>query len=163
MKKIIILITIILYAVCINAQSVSYSYNILSEEGCTVNFTPTYIDNNAYLIVSIKSENLFFSEQPTILLKFSDETTLQLNGEKIATQSSSSSILVGQVMVPVSEIKTTAKFPLSEDEIILFQKGVIKIRISTLPYTHERVFKKDKIGFEIASLFKNAKYKNKDF
>ena len=148
----------------LKAQSVSYTYKPFAEEGCTVSYTPVIVENEASIVVSVQSDRLVFSDNPTMMVRFfNTDQILQLEGKKLNTTSSNGGILIGNVLVPYTDMKAMAQFKITEDQIELFTKGVEKIRLSTFPIAHERVFKSDKIGMSLFQNYQVAKDKAKNF
>lgn len=50
------------------------------------------------------------------------------------------------VVIPITEISSTAQFWITPQQFEILNEGVAKIRLSMTPMNHERTFKKDKIG-----------------
>lgn len=148
----------------IQAQSVSYSYRPLAEEGCSVNYTPTFIDDTAYIVVCVKSDRLVFNDNPTMMVRFfNTDQVLQLKGENINTLSHVGAVIVSNVLVPYTSLKAIAMFRITEQEMKLFTSGVERIRLSTFPIVHDRTFKKDKIGMLLYQNYQAEKQKAKNF
>ena len=142
----------------IQAQSVSYSYRPLAEEGCSVIYTPTFIDDTAYIVVCVKSDRLVFNDNPTMMVRFfNTDQILQLNGENINTLSNVGAVIVSNVLVPYTSLKAIAMFRITEQEMTLFTSGVERIILSTFPIVHDRTFKKDKIGKKLYKFYLDAK------
>lgn len=72
-------------------------------------------------------------------------------------------VIINNIMVPISEINARAMFQVTEEQMAMFEKGVSKIRITTIPIAHERTFDNDRIGERIYKYYKGVKSKNKDF
>ena len=164
MKKKIYAILLICFAACnMQAQQISYSYHLFSTDGCTVNFTAAYVNDSPKIVVTLTSENLIFTENPTMLLKFYDDTVLELVGQQENISTQNGAIMVGYVAVPYSEKKSIAIFNINTNDIYKLRNGVSKIRISTLPTTHERKFKNDRIGLPLYEQFQREKTKKENF
>lgn len=163
-KHLLFLILIFTINIISQAQSVSYSYRLLAAEGCTVSITPTFVGDTAYLIVSIQSDRLVFNENPTMMVRFfNTDQLLQLSGQKISTTTSSGGVMISNVFVPITEMKSMAMFKVTDQEIESFKLGVERIRLSTLPITHDRTFRNDKIGMELYHSYQKEKQKAKSF
>ena len=163
-KTVLLLLSLFSLMVYPQAQTVSYSYRLLSPEGCTVSYTPTFVGDTAYIVVSVQSDRLLFSDNPTMMVRFfNTDQTLQLEGKKLDATSSEGAVMVGYVFVPISEVKAMAMFKVSEQEMEKFKAGVERIRLSTLPITHDRIFKNDRIGQELYQNYQVEKRKAKNF
>ena len=148
----------------LQAQSVSYTYRPFTEEGCSVSFTPVFVDNVGYIVVSVQSDRLVFSDNPTMKLRFfNTDQILQLEGKTLSATASSSGVLIGNVIVPITETKAMAQFKVTDAQMEMFKMGVEKIRLSTFPIVHERTFQNDKIGMSLFQKYQIAKQKAREF
>ena len=84
-------------------------------------------------------------------------------GSQIGSGSETAGIVSGNIVLPVTEISSTAQFKISPQQFELLKKGVAKIRLSTIPIEHERTFAKDKIGKKLYQFFLKQKNKDNDF
>jgi len=158
------LVACLIVTLDLQAQTVSYTYRPLSPEGCTVSYTPSFVGDTAYIVVSVQSDRLVFSDNPTMMVRFfNTDQILQLEGKKLDATSSEGAVMVGYVFVPISEVKAMAMFKVSEQEMEMFKSGVERIRLSTLPITHDRTFKDDRIGQELYQNYQREKRKAKEF
>ncbi len=165
MKKYILFFTL-WFAIMtyLQAQSVSYTYRPFADEGCFVTYTPSFIGDTAYIVVNIRSDRLVFNDNPIMMVRFfNTNQIIQLTGKKLDATSNDGAILVGNVLVPFSEVKAMAMFKVSEQEMELFKCGVERIRLSTFPITHDRTFHKDKIGIPLYMDYQIAKQKAQNF
>ena len=163
-KTVLLLLSLFTIMVDLQAQTVSYTYRPLSAEGCTVSYTPSFVGDTAYIVVSVQSDRLVFSDNPTMMVRFfNTDQILQLEGKKLDVTSSEGAVMVGYVFVPISEVKAMAMFKVSEQEMEMFKSGVERIRLSTLPITHDRTFKDDRIGQGLYQNFQREKRKAKEF
>ncbi len=94
---------------------------------------------------------------------FNTDQLLQLSGQKISTTTSSGGVMISNVFVPITEMKSMAMFKVTDQEIESFKLGVERIRLSTLPITHDRTFRNDKIGVELYHSYQKEKQKAKSF
>jgi len=102
-------------------------------------------------------------KESTMLVKNFDNEILELKGNLINTDSESTGIISGNIVIPVTSINSTAQFRICPEQFDFFQKGVSKIRLSTIPIEHERTFTKDKIGKKLYHFFIEQKNKYSDF
>lgn len=163
-KHILFLLSFFAVVVNLNAQTVRYSYRPFSTEGCTVSFSPTFVGDTAYIVVTVESERLVFSDNPTMMVRFfGTDQILQLHGKKTDATSTEGAVMVGNIFVPYSKEKSMAMFKVSEQQMEMFKLGVERIRLSTLPTTHDRTFNSDKIGLPLYQNYQIEKRKALDF
>lgn len=120
-------------------------------------------DTAYYIIATVKSDRLNFLKESTMLLKTFDGEVIKLYGSQIGSGSETAGIVSGNIVLPVTEISSTAQFKISPQQFELLKKGVAKIRLSTIPIEHERTFTKDKIGKKLYQFFLKQKNKDNDF
>ena len=162
MKK---LLLILFFAIVLEtiAQTVGYSYRPLAAEGCNMKYSVAKQDTSFYIIVTVRSERLKFLKESTFLLKTFDGEILRLKGDLIDSGSESAGVLVGNMMLPVTEVNSTAQFRISPNQFELIRNGIAKVRLSTIPIEHERIFKKDKIGKKLYKFYQNIRSKSDFF
>ena len=159
-------VAIFILAVCPmkGQKSVSYTYKPFAAEGCSVWYTPTIVNDTAYVVVNVRSDRLVFSERPTMMVRFfGSDDVLQLNGINLNTTTTHSVALVNNVVMQSSGYIAMAMFMVTEEQMAMFENGVSKIRVTTIPIVHERTFKKDKIGAKIYQNYQKVKAKNQTF
>ena len=156
-------IVLTMCSVNINAQTVGYTYRPLAAEGCNMKYSVVKQDTAYYIIATVKSDRLNFLKESTMLLKTFDGEVIKLYGSQIGSGSETAGIVTGNIVLPVTEISSTAQFKISPQQFELLKKGVAKIRLSTIPIEHERTFAKDKIGKKLYQFFLKQKNKDNDF
>lgn len=161
--QIILFIVLTICSININAQTVGYTYRPLAAEGCNMNYSVAKQDTAYYIIATVKSDRLNFLKESTMLLKTFDGEVIKLYGSQIGSGSETAGIVSGNIVLPVTEISSTAQFKISPQQFELLKKGVAKIRLSTIPIEHERTFAKDKIGKKLYQFFLKQKNKDNDF
>ena len=97
-----------------------------------------------------------------MIRNFSDEV-LKLEGMHIGDGSETAGIVAGNMVLPVTELSTTAQFPITPEQMEFLCNGVAKIRITAIPMNHERTFKKDKIGKKLYMYLKELTLNKDDF
>lgn len=145
------------------AQTVGYTYRPLAAEGCNMKYSVAKQDTSYYIIVTVKSDQLNFMKESTMLLKNFNGEVVKLYGSLIGNSSESAGIVSGNMVIPVTEISSTAQFKISPKQFDLFKKGISKVRLSTIPIEHERTFPKDKIGKKLYQFFLKQRDKDSDF
>ena len=161
--QIILSIVLTMCSININAQTVGYTYRPLAAEGCNMKYSVVKQDTAYYIIATVKSDRLNFLKESTMLLKTFDGEVIKLYGPQIGSGSETAGIVSGNIVLPVTEISSTAQFKISPQQFELLKKGVAKIRLSTIPIEHERTFAKDKIGKKLYQFFLKQKNKDNDF
>ena len=156
MKRLLLISNIIIAFTQVSAQSVSYTYKPLAAQGCSVEYSAIWQEGSPYIVVAISSDRLVFNETPTMMIRTLNDELIKTEGKAITASTSQGGIIVSNVVVPVTGIRATAQFPITVEQIEMLQNGVAKVRISTIPLTHERTFKKDKIGKKLHSYFKKS-------
>lgn len=161
--QIILSIVLTMCSININAQTVGYTYRPLAAEGCNMKYSVVKQDTAYYIIATVKSDRLNFLKESTMLLKTFDGEVIKLYGSQIGSGSETAGIVSGNIVLPMTEISSTAQFKISPQQFELLKKGVAKIRLSTIPIEHERTFAKDKIGKKLYQFFLKQKNKDNDF
>ena len=147
MKRVLLLsVLTALILSCGPTKSVSYTYKPLAAEGCSVSYSAFQQDGQLFIAVTVKSDRLVFNDTPTMMLKNFDGEVLKLEGTNLQSRTETSGVLIGSMVLPVSELNALAQFPVSPREIDFFKSGIAKVRLSTIPIVHERTFANDKIG-----------------
>ena len=162
MKKLLLILFLTLGLETI-AQTVGYTYRPLTAEGCNMKYSVAKQDTAFYIIVTVRSERLKFLKESTFLIKTFDGEIIRLQGDLIDSGSESVGVLVGNIMLPVTEINSTVQFRITPNQFELIKNGIAKVRLSTIPIEHERIFKKDKIGKKLYKFYQNAKSKSDSF
>ena len=163
MKKVLLFAIMFVWAVLSFAQSVSYTYKPLAAEGCSVMYTVAKQDSSYYIVVSIKSDRFQFLKETTMILRNFNNEVLKLEGKHIGDGSETGGIVAGNMVIPVTELSTTAQFPITPEQMEFFSNGIAKIRITAIPMNHERTFKKDKIGKKLYTYLKKLTEDKDDF
>lgn len=159
-----ILTYIFLFAMCGSyAQTVSYTYKPLAAEGCQIKYSVAKQDTSYYIIATVHSDRLNFMKESTMLIKTFDGQVIKLYGSQIGNGTESAGIVSGNIIIPVTEINSTAQFKITEKQLELLNNGVAKVRLSTIPIVHERTFNKDKIGKKLYQFFLKQKDKEDNF
>lgn len=140
----------------VSAQSVKYTYKPLAAEGCQVEYSAIWQDGIPYIVVVVASDRLAFNDAPTMMMRLFNNELIKLEGKAITSSSQHGGVVVGNIVVPTTELRITAQFQMTKEQVEMLQNGVAKIRISTIPLIHERTFKQDKIGKKLYSYFKKS-------
>lgn len=145
------------------AQTVGYTYKALAAEGCSMKYGVVKQDMNYYIIATVRSDRMNFLKESTMKIRTFSGDVITLKGEVIGGGSESGGVVIGSMVIPVTEIRSTAQFSITPEEFELLNNGVSKVRLSMIPMDHERTFKKDKIGRKLYLLYLKAKAKDEDF
>ena len=163
MKKVLLFAIMLVWSVLTFAQSVSYSYRPLAAEGCSVRYSVAKQDSSYCIVVTIKSDRFQFLKETTMMLRNFNNEVLKLEGKHIGDGSETGGIVAGNMVIPVTELSTTAQFPITPEQMEFFSNGIAKIRITAIPMNHERTFKKDKIGKKLYTYLKKLTEDKDDF
>ena len=163
MNKILFTLTLCICAIVSYAQDASYTYKPLAKEGCHVEYSALKQGNKSYIIVSVRSdEGLCFVNDPVMMLRTGNNEVIKLTGTNMGSRKESSSgVVIGNVVVSGNNSIGMAQFELTDEQVEMLNTGVIKVRLTTTPFIHEREFTKDKIGKKLYKAFskqKNAKF-----
>lgn len=161
--KILALLFMLLVGYGSYAQTAGYTYRPLAAEGCNMKYSVAKQDTSYYIIATVKSDRLNFLKESTMLLKNFEGEVVKLYGSLIGNSSEAAGIVSGNMVIPVTEISSTAQFKISPEQFDLFKKGISKVRLSTIPIEHERTFTKDKIGKKLYQFFLKQRDKDNDF
>lgn len=145
------------------AQTVGYTYKALATEGCRMKYSVTKQDSAYYIIATVHSDRMNFLNEPTMKIRTFNDDVITLKGVVIRSGSQSAGIVTGNIIIPVTEISSTAQFAITPDELELLNSGISKVRLSMTPMDHERTFKKDKIGMQLYKFYLKAKAKDDSF
>lgn len=141
-------------------QTVGYTYKPLAAEGCSMRYSISKQDTIYYIIATVESDKLKFLKESTMMIRTFDEEVIKLEGALIDNDTQSVGTMSGNIMIPVPAISSTAQFIVTPSQLKSLKAGIAKVRLSTIPITHERSFKKDKIGEKLYEFY--LKEKNKD-
>lgn len=145
------------------AQTVGYSYKLLAAEGCNMKYSVIKQESTYFIIATVKSDRMIFLSNPTMKIRTFNNEVITLEGIVIGSRSESTGLVSGNMVIPVTEISSTAQFYVTPEELELLSHGVEKVRLSMSPMNHERTFKKDKIGRKLYQFYLKAKAKDEDF
>ena len=98
------------------AQTVSYTYKPFAAEGCSVTYSVARQDTTYYFIAIVESDRLNFMKESTMLVKNFDNEILELKGNLINTDSESTGIISGNIVIPVTSINSTAQFRICPEQ-----------------------------------------------
>lgn len=146
-----------------NAQTVGYTYKALASEGCNMKYSVAKQDTMYSIVATVRSDRMNFLSEPTMKIRTFSGKYLELKGTVIGNGSQSAGIISGNVVIPVTEISSTAQFWITPQQFEILNEGVAKIRLSMTPMNHERTFKKDKIGKKLYQFYQQEKQKDENF
>lgn len=158
--------TVLLYLLSntiVLSQKASYTYRALAAEGCTMSYSVAKQDTSYYIVATVRSDRMQYLSEPTMKIRTFNDEVFELKGVSLGSGSESAGILMGNIMVPVTEIQSTAQFQITPQQFQMIKNGVAKVRLSMTPMNHERTFKKDKIGKKLYKLYLKAKQQDDSF
>lgn len=145
------------------AQTVGYTYKALAAEGCTMRYSVAKQDTEYSIVATVRSDRMTFLSNPTMRIKTFTGEFLELKGKVIGNGSQSAGIISGNMVLPITEISSTAQFGITSQQFEMLNGGVAKISLSMTPMNHERTFKKDKIGKKLYQFYLKVKLKDEKF
>ncbi len=163
MKRFLLTLIMSVCVIFAKAQDASYTYNPLAKVGCYVGYSAIKQDSKSYIVVSVKSdEGLCFDTDPIMMIRTGNNEVLKLNGTNMGSRKENSSgVVIGNIVVADDSSVGMAKFELTEEQVEMLNSGIIKVRLTTVPFIHEREFTKDKIGKKLYKAF--CKQTNSEF
>lgn len=161
--KVIIYLTLLIICHQSSAQTVGYTYKALAAEGCNMKYCVAKQDTMYSIVATVRSDRMNFLSEPTMKIRTFSGNYLELKGTVIGNRSQSAGIISGNVVIPVTEISSTAQFQITPQQFEILNEGVAKIRLSMTPMNHERTFKKDKIGKKLYQFYQKEKLKDENF
>ena len=169
MKKIIFAFVLLFAAGISQAQVAKYTYKPFNKEGCRVEFFVTSNNGKLHLVIDVKSdEGLAFSQEPVCQLRFGNGETLKIEGTNLGfARTSSETVVYSNYASNTTSSYGRAVFLISEEEAENFKSGIVKIRLTTVPFVHERTFDpyglKGSIGEDIYKAYLKEKNKEENF
>ena len=161
--KLILLSFCLVLGFITKAQTVSYTYKALTTEGCNMQYSVAKQDAVYSIVATVRSDGMTFLPDPTMKIRTFTGKYLELRGTVIGNGSQSAGIISGNIVIPVTEISSTAQFIITPQQLEVLSEGVAKIRLSMTPMNHERTFKKDKIGKKLYKSYLNKKQEDENF
>lgn len=161
-KKILFLLCMC-FGLIAQAQTVGYTYKALAVEGCNMKYSVVKQDTMYSIVATVSSDRMTFLNEPTMKIKTFTGEYLELKGKVIGDRSQSTGLISGNIVIPVTEITSTAQFKITPQQLEVLNEGVAKIRLSMTPMNHERTFQKDKIGKKLYQFYLKEKKKDEDF
>ena len=161
--KYIIVIILSLLSSNLTAQTVGYTYKALAAEGCNMKYSVAKQDTSYYIIATVRSDRMTFLSEPTMKVRTFNDEVLSFTGVVIGNGSQSAGIVSGNIVIPVTEISSTAQFKVTPEQFESIKSGIAKVRLDMTPMNHERTFKKDKIGKKLYQFYLKAKSQDDNF
>lgn len=144
MKRISLLFIMLISLVCVKAQ---VSYGDITWGSYNMKINVVTENDSIYLGVVYTDEKRKITDTPKLLLRLMDDTVISLDGKMLESHNQSDGgVVVYGVYVASNHFVSEAKFPISKEQILLFERGIKKLRLNTSPKYHEKEWKKDKIG-----------------
>ena len=161
-KKILFLLCMC-FGLIAQAQTVGYTYKALAAEGCYMTYSVAKQGTEYSIVATVSSDRMTFLNEPTMKIKTFTGEYLELKGKVIGDRSQSAGLISGNIVIPVTEITSTAQFKITPQQLEVLNEGVAKIRLSMTPMNHERTFQKDKIGKKLYQFYLKEKKKDENF
>ena len=153
MKK-IFLVLLLCLAPEIMLQAQVHAWLNSNEGADDVNFSFLERDNKIYLSINFDSYFNSFPEQSQVLMRFFDDSVLQLDGVRIQKDQTRE----GGWLIKNDMFHSTAEYIIKKEEIESFKIGIKKIRVITVPNILEKSYKKDKLGKKLYKLYTESAF-----
>jgi len=144
-------------------QTVGYTYKALAAEGCNMKYSVAKQDTLYSIIATVRSDRMKFLSNPTMKIRTFKGNLLELKGTVIGNGTESTGVVSGNIVIPITEINSTAQFWITPAQFEVINEGIAKTRLSMTPMNHERTFNKDKIGKKLYKFFLQEKEKDDNF
>ena len=161
-KKILFLLCMC-FGLIAQAQTVGYTYKALTAEGCNMKYSVAKQSTEYSIVATVRSDRMTFLSNPTMKIKTFTGEYLELKGTVIGNGSQAAGIISGNMVLPVTEISSTAQFGITPQQFEILNEGVAKIRLSMTPMNHESTFKKDKIGKKLYQFYLKERSQDDNF
>jgi hypothetical protein len=114
-------------------------------------------NDSIYLVATLKDEQNKFADTPRMLIKLSNDSTIELQGINMSsTVKNDGGIVISGIVYSSVYNVDNIKFPISKDQIIELGKGIKKIRFNTTPKFREKGWGTDKIGKKLYEDYKKS-------
>ena len=120
-------------------------------------------DSSYFIIATVRSDRMRFLNDPTMKIRTFNDSVITLSGVLIGNGSRTTGVVSGNVVIPVTEINSTAQFSITPEQFEEIKVGISKIRLSMTPMNHERTFNQDKIGMKLYQFYLNVKSQDDNF
>lgn len=161
LRKFALILFLVLGTTSSFAQKISYNHKTLLKEGCTNVFTVVKQQDKFYVVITVNSYFLSFLNPPTLKIKDSTGKVYEFSGSIIGEDN----ITLGSAYNGTGYVGTynisKAQFEVTPEQFEILKGGIKKLRLSTVPYVHEKEFKKDKLGKKLYKAYE--KLLNDDF
>ena len=114
--KITLLMLCLFWGFMTNAQTVGYTYKALAAEGCNMKYSVAKQDTMYSIVATVRSDRMNFLSEPTMKIRTFSGKHLELKGTVIGNGNQSAGIINGNVVIPVTEISSTAQFQITPQQ-----------------------------------------------
>ena len=115
--KIILLLFCIILGLNAKAQTVGYTYKALAAEGCNMKYSVAKQDTIYSIVATVRSDRMNFLAEPTMKIRTFTGKYLELRGTVIGNGSQSAGVISGNIVIPVTEISSTAQFRITHSSL----------------------------------------------
>lgn len=113
--NLIIIVVLFSIGTRVVAQTVKYSYKPLAAEGCTMKYNVVKQDTAYYIIATVRSGRMNFLNESTMKIRTFDDDVITLKGMVISNGSQSAGLVTGNIILPITEISSTAQFAITPE------------------------------------------------
>lgn len=154
MKKLLLLVMLIILPKMTNAQ---VSYGSITWGSYNMKIHVSTENDLIFLNVTYSDEKLKLTDSPKLLLKLMDDTIISLEGINMSSQiKNDGGVVISGVLVESNHYVSEAKYPITKEQILQFEKGIKKLRLNTSPKFHEKEWSIDRIGNKLYNAYLNS-------
>ena len=167
----ILLLSFLMLGSTLRAEVVSYTA-FTGHFGVTEDYQYSIAshNNNYYLVVKIiavvhvESDGSSFFNDPILKIRTFNQEVVTLKGTVVQPKSRYEAVPVGADKQHKPVVYSIAQFPVTAEDMEKIGHGITKIRLTTLPYNHEQIFKKkDKMGLKLYRSYLETKEQEENF
>ncbi len=154
MRKLLLFLCLLSLSLISRAQA---SYGDLFLVDYNVKINVSTVNESIYLTLIMTSASKKMTDEPKLLLRLMDDTVISLDGRLTdSTSKSDGAYMIGNIAVASNHFITEAKFPIRQEQMEQFAKGIKKLRLNTSPKFHEKSWRRDKIGKVLYEKYKDS-------
>ena len=117
---------------------------------CHIKYNVVQQNESYYIVASVYSASLSFTQQSTMKIRTFDDVILELPCHEIST-----------FTYNLDGVRSIAQFKVTPEQFEEIKNGIAKVCLSMTHVNHEKTFKKDKIGKKLYKFY--LKIKNNNF
>ena len=162
MRNLLLIVTILICSI-LKTEAQSYTVGILTNHYYKVKMNIQVEGTDIYLYTTMTTEKMSYDLPPSLKIRTFDDIVIELNGVNINSKKSGAGVLVGGIMVPITEYSEIARFNITEEDMNAISKGIKKIRLGTSPSSYDKTFSADNLGKKLYKQYLKAQKQRDSF